>query len=363
MPPRVAYWLSSFEPAMEAVASEAAVLRRELPGSIAWGLSHRHWLLLSRKRGCCVHPRLHLLFRAATRILEPAFDLNHIFGSLDDWFYLAGARRNPTVLTLATWSSNPDRSLIDRVARFVAEDPLSREQLRRLGVDDERIDLIYPPVDLRRFTPAAPPDGPFTVLFASSPDRESWLEARGVRLLIDAAALRPHIHFRFLWRPWGDALPRVREWISERGLANVEVVTRRESDMAAAYRAAHVVAAPFLDQSRCKPSPNSLLEGLASGRPAIATRIVGVSPLLEESAAGEVCEPNADSVAAALDRLSVDWPAYSSQARRLAEQLLGLDRFLESYRRIYDELTQRANQPRQPARETATVLATPTPSS
>ena len=35
--------------------------------------------------------------------------------------------------------------------------------------------LIFPPVDLARFAPAPPPPGPFTVLFASSPDKEGWL--------------------------------------------------------------------------------------------------------------------------------------------------------------------------------------------
>ena len=86
---------------MEAVASEVATLRRQFPGSVAWGLSHRHRVLLSRRRGLCLHPRLHLAFRALTRALEPAFQLNHVFGSIGDWFYLEGRRRRPIVLTAA----------------------------------------------------------------------------------------------------------------------------------------------------------------------------------------------------------------------------------------------------------------------
>jgi len=106
--PRIAYWTSSFEPHMEAVASEVAVLRRHFSSSVAWGLSHRHWALLSWRRGYCLHPRLHLLFRLVTRLLGPAFEINHIFGSLGDWFYLRGCagrpcsrwRRGATRLTL-----------------------------------------------------------------------------------------------------------------------------------------------------------------------------------------------------------------------------------------------------------------------
>src|SRR5205807_895877 len=91
--PRIAYWTSSFEFEMEGIASEVALLRQHFPRSVAWGLSHRHRLLLSQRRGYCLHPRLHLVFRAATRVLEPLFQLNHIFGALGDWFYLAGSRR------------------------------------------------------------------------------------------------------------------------------------------------------------------------------------------------------------------------------------------------------------------------------
>src|SRR4051812_44271899 len=108
---------------MEAVAAEVATLRRHFPSSVAWGLSHRHWVLLSRRRGYCLHPRLHLLFRAATRLLEPAFQLNHIFGSLGDWFFLRGVRRRPTVLTVATWNAPVHDSLLQRVDHFVVETP------------------------------------------------------------------------------------------------------------------------------------------------------------------------------------------------------------------------------------------------
>src|SRR5437868_4491087 len=105
MSPRVAYWTSAFEADMEAVASEVTLLRGRFPGSIAWGLSHHHWCRLSQKRGHVFHPRLHLLFRLATWLLEPAFQLNHVFGALGDWFYLQSNRQRPTILTAATHST------------------------------------------------------------------------------------------------------------------------------------------------------------------------------------------------------------------------------------------------------------------
>ncbi len=341
VPPRVAYWTSSFQSDTEAVAGEVRLLRRRFRSSVAWGLSHRRWAVLSWRRGFGLHPRLHLLFRAATRLLEPVFHLNHLFGSVGDWFYLAGARRRPAVLTMATAGPPVRRSLLDRVDRFVAEYPAGRVFLERLGIDRGRVRLIFPPVDLARFSPRPAPDGPFRVLFASSPDDADWLEARGVPLILDAAALRPRFRFRLLWRPWGDSAARVLDGIQQRGLTNVELVVSACRDMAAAYNAAHVCVAPFTDATRCKPAPNSVVESLACGRPVLVTETVGLADLVREGRAGSVCPPSGAALAEHLDVVRADWHQYAANARALAERWFGEETFLGSYQRLYEEVLAR----------------------
>jgi glycosyltransferase involved in cell wall biosynthesis len=336
--PRVAYWTSAFEPGIEAIANEVALLRQRFPSSVAWGLSHRHWVLLSWRRGFCLNPRLHLLFRAAARMLEPVFQLNHIFGSLGDWFYLQGKRRRPTVLTMTSLTPAVERPLLERVDRFVVEYPAGREHLERLGIGTGRIRLIFPAVNLKVFCPAEAPAGPFTVLFASSPDDESWLEARGVPLLLEAAAYRPDMRFRLLWRPWGSGLARVRRWIEERGLRNVELLVGYWKDMARQYNAAHVTVAPFTDMERSKVAPNSLVESLACGRPVLVTEPVGLADLVREAGVGVVSPASGAALAERLDELQAEWPRYSQPARRLAERWFGADQFLRDYHRLYSEL-------------------------
>lgn len=335
MSPRIAYWTSAFEPDMEAIAGQVALLRKHFPSSLAWGLSHRHWALFSPRRGYCLHPRLHLLFRAVTRVLEPAFQLNHIVGSLGDWFYLVGVRRRPTILTMAAMQPPVAPKLLDSVDRFVAEYPAGRDYLEGLGIARNRIRVILPPVDLRRFVPQPAPSGPFTVLFASSPDLESWLEGRGIPLLLDAASRRPHMRFRMLWRPWGNSVHQVRRWIAERNLHNVELIVERASDMARHHQNAHVTVAPFTDPQQCKAAPNSLIESLACGRPVLVTSVVGLAELIAEHRGGLVSETSGEALAEQLDRLQSDWAIHASAARRLAEQCFATPRFLQAYERLY----------------------------
>ena len=342
MSPRVAFWTSAFEADMEAISSEVALLLRRFPESVRWGLSHRHWALLNRQ-GFCLHPKLHLLFRAATRLLEPLFEINHVFGSVGDWFYLQGQRRRPTVLTTAAASAPVERDLLDRVDRFVVEHPGGRDDLRELGIGDDRIRLVMPPVDLQRFVPTNKPSDPFTVLFASSPERTDWLDARGLPAILDAASLRPNMRFRLLWRPWGDSLASVREQIELRNLQNVDLAVGRVADMSAEYSRSHVTVAPFVDINRCKPMPNSLIESLACGRPVICSPLVGLAPLVTERHAGFVCEPCGSDLADALDRATSDWNSCSQYARQLAETHFGQESFVSGYQQIYCELIGRSS--------------------
>ena len=96
--PRIAYWSSSFRPEMEAVAAEVRCLRNAFPGSVVWGISSRDWGRMSWRKGFSFHPRAHVAFRAITSVLQCSFDVNHIVGSLADWFHLKAITPNrPTV--------------------------------------------------------------------------------------------------------------------------------------------------------------------------------------------------------------------------------------------------------------------------
>ena len=326
---------------MEALAHEVACLRRAFPGSVAWGVSARRPRRFSWRRGFGCTPKMQLVFRAVTGCLQRLFDVNHLFGGLNDWFHLKALRNRPALLTMAVEDGfdGGDPHLLSKIDRFVVEWPEGRETLEKRGIAANQMSFIPPPVDLRRFRPAAATDGPFTLLFASSPDRADWLHGRGVALLLDVAERRPMVRFRLLWRPWGNSCSTVESWIKLRGLSNVELVSGCFANMAEQYHAAHATILPFVDRARCKPAPNSLIEGLACGRPAIVTHQVGLASLVAEAGAGIRCAADADAIADSIDRLQCDWTTASCRARELAEQRFAIGDFIASYARLYEELT------------------------
>lgn len=336
--PRIAFWTSSFQPDMEAVASEVACIRRHFQGSVAWGISQRDGWVLSRKRGFGVPPSMHLVFRAATAALQHRYDINHVFGGLNDWFHLRAITKRPIAMTLAVHGSCNDVRLLDKIDQFVVEWPEGATVLRQHGVDAARIRLIYPPVDLENFYPIPIKSEPFTALFASSPNRADQLQARGVYAILDAAAERPQIRFHLVWRPWGDSLEAVKKQITKRQLTNVELHCGRFLNMSHRYQQAHVTLAPFVHIETCKPTPNSLLESLACGRPVILSPQVGIADLVSEHRAGVVCTPLGERIIDALDEAYNSWTTMSKNARHLAETTFGCDTFLDRYRGMYDEL-------------------------
>lgn len=339
MPPRIAYWTSAFQADMEAIASEVALLRMHYPYSVTWGMHSHSWLHLSlRQRLFCLHPTGHLIFRFFTRCFEPLFDLNHIFGSPGDWFYLEGRRTRPMILTVATLSAQVNQNLLARIDRFVVEYSGGKQLLANLGIAPNRIQLIYPPVDLQRFAPSPPPEGPFTVLFASSPDQAQWLEARGVPLILQVAQRCPHIRFRLLWRPWGNSHSQVKQWIQDLGLRNVEFIIGRATHIANEYKKCHITIIPFTSTIHVKPAPNSLLESLACGRPVLVTEQVGLADLVAESGSGVVTAAVEEKLVEGLEQLHMHWTSYAQIARFTAERFFGKDVYLKAYADLYASL-------------------------
>jgi glycosyltransferase involved in cell wall biosynthesis len=137
-----------------------------------------------------------------------------------------------------------------------------------------------------------------------------------------------------LWRNWGNQNAAMQALAALDPPPNVTVERRDGRPMPAVYHAAHAViyccAAGF-----GKAAPNSVLEGMACGRPALVTTTCELAASIVDGLAGVAAEPTPVAIATAIDQLGANYDRYANGARRLAERHFDLADFLDSYRRIY----------------------------
>ena len=350
LPPRVTYWTGIWEPAREAISSQVEVLRR-MDGGCAPVVSFspgQRSALRARQRVVQLSGGRNVARRLLAASLEHLGDVSHVFGRLNCWEWLTALGRRPLLLTLVLPGVTPEAALYSKVSMFAAESELLMRDLRAAGIPDSQIRLVYPGVNLERFRPSTPPSGRFRVVFASTPADPQELDDRGILVLVSAARTCPDVDFVLKWRPWGNhALARtVLDALSPP--ANLIIETGDVADMSHAYRMAHATICMFAE-SYGKSCPNSVIEGLASGRPAIVSKHCGIAGLVSRAGAGLDVDREGRAVEAAVRSLQSNYAGYSSRARALAEASFGLNRFMGDYRNLYNQLSQSSVQARRPA--------------
>ena len=351
MPPRVTYWTGTWDPDREAISKEVQLLRS------AGGASHpvvsfapgQHSALRPAERVVQLSARRWILVRAVASVVERYGAISHVFGGLSSWHLLRAVGRRPVVLTAAIPGEPADRAIWSHVSIAVAESEPLAEALRRIGMPADRVRLIYPGVDLDRFTPGPGPSARrFRMLFASSPSDAAEFERRGIPLLVETARRCPEIDVALLWREWGDQRAARRALMQLAPPPNLSVEFASGRRMPEIYRSADAVACLYEDGFG-KSCPNSVVEALACGVPAIVSSGCGIAGLVSASGAGVAVPRAPEDVAAALARLQEARAAWKAAARALAERVFGERMFLDAYARLYDELTS-ADSGRAPAR-------------
>ena len=181
----------------------------------------------------------------------------------------------------------------------------SRQRLLQAGVPGEKIRLIRNGVDLERFHPAPPraAGAQGTILFAGRLD-----PVKRPLLLVDIALelikLRGGRDFRVLVAGDGPEGPSLRIRLRRAGLDSVFVLLGHVDDMPQVLAKADVLVVP----SQAEGIPLSVLEAMATAKPAVCAAVGAVSEALDPST-GILVEPGpglARRFAAALQRLLDD---------------------------------------------------------
>ena len=347
MPPRVTYWTGIWEPSREALSKEVQTIRQALqPTAAVVSLASRQRSSLSpRERVLRLSGTQWMGFRAAAALVEPLGDVTHAFGAVDAWHFLRALGRRPIIFTVALPGAALEPALYEKVAIFIAESECLADDLRRAGVDAGRIRVIYPGVNLDEYRPVTrAPHDRFNVLFASSPSDASEFDARGIPLLVEVARLCPDIDVTLLWRSWGDQDAARRAFAKLGPPENIRIDTRRGRDMAAVYQEADAVACLY-EPGFGKSCPNSIVEALACGVPALVSTTCGIAGLVDRDGAGIATPRNPADVAEAARTLRREHARFSTAARRLAERHFDVRQFVGDYARLYESTAETLRQP------------------
>jgi len=336
----VTYWTGIWDPTREGISWEVDWLRCALsPGSPVVAFTPQRSTALLPQRVLRLNFERWLALRVAAAVLEPTGRITHIFGGIGTvGHFLHVLGRRPIVMTAVIGGASLPSSVLEKISRFVVETPALRRRLIASGVDAGRIELIYPAVNVRSYSVGQPsPSERFRIVFASTPDNSMEMSVRGIHLLIELARIRPDIEIYVPWRQWGDLEAAKRALSATNPPSNFVVDHAHVADMRAVFSSAHATVCAF-DENIGKSAPNSIIEGLAAGRPALLTDTCDLADLVGDWQAGVVTERTVTGLAAGVDDLRSRYELASVRARRLAESEFDHTSALAKYRRIYESL-------------------------
>jgi glycosyltransferase involved in cell wall biosynthesis len=346
---RVTYWTGWLSPEMEGCSKEVFALKDHFQRSRVFGLSSYYAVKASlRERYLGMGTRFYALFRAVAPLFDATSHVNHIYGGLGEWHFLRTLRRQPIVMTVAVDDGALDAAFYRHVRRVIVHTPRMADALTALGIERERIRTIYPGADLDRYRPQprelalagswpTEDTGRFRILFATTPNTVEGITRRGVGLIMDAARALPDVEFYLPWRPWAGADALIRHCRAG-APSNVHVSQTLIPDMRDVFQAAHATVAPFLSSAGMKVCPTSLVESLACGRPLLVSSAVGLADVVRDERCGEVFEPTAEGLAAAITALRADYERRAHNARFAARRHFDFQICLRQHERLYEEV-------------------------
>ncbi len=225
---------------------------------------------------------------------------------------------------------------------FVAIAREIHDELRTMGVQEERIWDIANGVDVERFAPAAPdermdlrrrlglPDGKLVVFVGR------LTVAKALDVLLNAWAQRDatlaDAHLILVGD--GELRDDLMRQMHALGIAQSVVFTGSTNDTAAYLRACDA----FVLSSRTEGMPVALLEAMACGLPCVATRVGGSVEVLEDGTSGRLVAPeDAAALAKALAE-ALATPTWGIRARRRIQDRYAIDAVAQRYVTLYESL-------------------------
>lgn len=225
------------------------------------------------------------------------------------------------------------------VNRIIAVSSATAASLVASGIGEDRIDVVYNGLDMalwstgdRQATRALLGLGEeVAVLVPARPHHE-----KGIGVLLDAAELlagRDQGAFTFFVAGGSRHIPHYQDDIDRRGLREHVRLLGHRDDMTDLYDAADIVCLPSFYEGL----PYAISEGMAAGKPVVATSVGGVPEMIGPECGGLLIEPGdpmalADACVALRDPSERE--AMGAAGRRRAEELFSMEAMLEGSERV-----------------------------
>ncbi|TET37703.1 MAG: glycosyltransferase family 1 protein [Planctomycetota bacterium] len=343
---KVLYHIFSYEPHWEAAAKEIALLAARTDGGIH-EIDH-----LAEKKYRAIAPVAWALRRRHSQEPEQdeeMYDLHHFFLPDTQAPKYFGKLEKPRLVTI-TGGAPPEQpgkssktfiepylQLGNRAKHLVVAEPELASRLRRMGL--ERISAIRPGIGIAPAPLPVPPlDGPFRLCFASSPFALFQMETRGIIALLNACATDENLELVLVWRK--RVKRKLLEEIRKRGIEDRVEVIDSIVDIYDILMRCHAVTAPFTTPEHNMPYPRSCLEGLSAGRPVIVSDRIALGKVIAEEGGGVTVPPTGEGIFSGVEQLRAEYEdrdAVAESAREIASRFFGLDEFLDTYARLYEE--------------------------
>lgn len=321
---RVTYFTQNYQPEWEAISKEIEILHKNFNSSV-FSLNTSNPFSMAK----------------IAKLPFTKSEIYHIYTSVADRLFLPVINKRPLILTGSASSKREKIERLinhyDKVDAIVVESDRQKKILLDIGIEKNKVQIIYPGIDLTQFRYRKPVKSEnFKILFASSPPSIGQMKSRGLEIILKCASSMIDLKFTMMWRNVG--YRELVKSIEKNNLKNMEVFNRVFSDMQKMYNASHCTIAPFLNFDEDKPVPRSIIESLACGRPVLVSDRVGISDLIKREKCGIVFDPTYEEATKAIHKIKKNYLNYQKNARKVAEKYFSEQRFVKEYENLYKGL-------------------------
>jgi glycosyltransferase involved in cell wall biosynthesis len=270
-------------------------------------------------------------------MLDQQVDLHHVFDPglfpYPALSFLTRPKIRTIVASLRTQTRRPwwlRPSFGDRV---IVSNRRDARTLQSWGFNSK---IIYPSIDISRFTVSRPTAPHFTLMCGSAPWVPNQFAQKGIDALLDAAQLLPDLRLVFLWR--GILLDQMQQRIRRRNLESRVQVINRKVDVNQVLGRVHASVALADRPEIVKAYPHSLLESLAANKPVLISQCIPMADYVAERGCGEVVTSlNPKAVARGVQQLIERYDTFQANTVGIAERNFSQDAMLRAHQSVYSD--------------------------